>query len=132
MKVRWTTNSVRLRITPAELDSLLRGHGVGDVLAVPGGTWSVRITPGAPEPSLRMDGAMLSIGMTTVDRDRLAEPGVEGVYFTTADSPSVRYFIEKDYPCAHPRTEDAGENSVPEGVSLNRASTAFERPQNFK
>jgi hypothetical protein len=29
------------------------------------------------------------------------------VYFQTADSAPFRYFIEKDFPCVHPRAAEA-------------------------
>jgi hypothetical protein len=43
------------------------------------------------------------------DREKLAVPETEGVYFTTnrPDRGLIRYFIEKDFPCIHPRAAEA-------------------------
>lgn len=43
------------------------------------------------------------------DRDRLAAPETEGVYFRREDDPPLTYYVEKDFPCLHPRPADAQE-----------------------
>lgn len=46
------------------------------------------------------DGAVV-LGLSSADAILLTEPTREGVYF---ESDGVRFFIEKDFPCEHPRT----------------------------
>jgi hypothetical protein len=107
MKIRWTRNSVRLRITPSELQDLQHGQEVTETLSVPGGNWSATIRPGAPETSLTLQQSTLVLSLADADLAQLAAPQSEGVYFNIAGEPPLRYFIEKDFPCAHPRAADA-------------------------
>ena len=131
MKVRWTRGSVRLRITPTELKALERGASVREEFTLPGGgTWGAAIQPGAPETGLTLKRGELRFSLSDADRDRLLAPDAEGVYFHREDAQGVgvRYFIEKDFPCAHPRAAEAGEPAAetfaaPEGF-LDRKTAA--------
>ena len=107
MKVRWTRGGVRLRIEPTELEELQRGAEVAETLSLPGGTWCATIRPAAPHTSLILEGSTLCLSLSEVDLAQLSTPDTEGVYFQTTDAPPLRYFIEKDFPCAHPRAADA-------------------------
>ena len=109
MKVRWTTGSVRFRITPTELAKLMMGGSIETALPVPGGQWRVSISSAGESTTIAMVDGVLSVNLATVDRDLLAEPEREGVYFCTPDPLSVRYYIEKDFPCAHPRPPAAND-----------------------
>ena len=107
MKVRWTGSSLRLRITPTELEAITRGERVGEALTVPGGVqWQVDVAPAAVTALTSEAGAM-TLRLSAVDRERLAAPDAEGVYFQSPDA--LRYVIEKDFPCAHPRGSEAQE-----------------------
>lgn len=108
MKIRWTRSSVRLRITPSELDALANGAVVEEKFAAfPGGGWAAKIEINPHEPTaLRMEGSVLRLRLSCADRDRLAAPDAEGVYF---DQNGVIYQIEKDFPCLHPRAAEARE-----------------------
>ena len=107
MKVRWTRGGVRLRITPTELEDLQRGAEVVETLSLLGGSWSALIRPAAPGTTLLLEGSTLCLALSDSDLAQLSAPEVEGVYFQTADEPPLRYFIEKDFPCAHPRAAEA-------------------------
>ena len=109
MKIRWTSRSLRLRITPEELASLQQRVPVSEELILPGGRWSATIYPTdhATGISLRRKGA-LGFLISAEDLARL-ETAEEGVYFSAGSDPPVRYYIEKDFPCAHPRNSDAHE-----------------------
>ncbi len=131
MKVRWTRNSVRLRITPTELASLANGECVCERFTLPsasssGHGWSVTVEPIRTNEAteLRMEEGGLRLRLAPADRAHLLTPEVEGVYFCLGgdehDS-GVRYFIEKDFPCLHPRAMDAHE---PE-------TETFEAPAHF-
>lgn len=106
MKVRWTERSVRLRITPEELETLQDGGEIHVVFSPTGsGGWSVRVAP-SQSTSLSMNGGALRLSLSREDVKKLCEPQREGVYFSAGET---RYFIEKDFPCAHPRAGEAQE-----------------------
>jgi hypothetical protein len=111
MKIRWTRSSVRLRITPSELDNLRRGQEVAETLLLPDGSWKAAIRPGAAQTSLFVDQGALVLALADSDIIQLAAPESEGVYFHLEGKPPLRYFIEKDFPCAHPRAADSQEPS---------------------
>lgn len=107
MKVRWTGDSLRLRITPGELAALERGDAVSEGIAFPGGGgWSVRLDPAAGAPGVAWDGGGVHVGLAAADVRRLAAPDVEGVYPRV---PGLRLMVEKDFPCAHPHAPEARE-----------------------
>lgn len=106
MKVRWTGDSLRLRITPGELHALERGEEIRAALAFPGGGgWSVRLGPAAAAGVAWEEGAV-RVGLTAADVRRLAAPDAEGVY---PHAPGLRLMVEKDFPCAHPHAPEARE-----------------------
>jgi hypothetical protein len=109
MKVRWTNETVRLRITPRELDTILDGRTVTAELAAPGGSWRVEVGPGESTGIAMVDGIVLHVWISPVDREQLADPENEGVYFSTDDECPLRYYVEKDFPCVHPRPPAAHE-----------------------
>ena len=110
MKIRWTRGSVRFRITPTELESLQRGDSVEEHLSLPGGlAWRAVLFPVQESASrLRFDSQALSLALAAADLARLGDPSAEGVYFVEGD---LRYFIEKDFPCIHPRPVEAQETT---------------------
>jgi len=106
MKVRWTSGSLRLRITPGELDAVRRGDPLRQRLDGPGGGWTVAVDPRGASFDVRWDGATATVELAATDIARLADPGCEGVY---SQSPGMRLIVEKDYPCAHPHAPGAQE-----------------------
>jgi hypothetical protein len=123
MKVRWNQNSLRLRITPSELADLERGDPAREEIRFPGSTivgWSVVIQPGSLGTSLLQRGCSVLLLLSDIDRKRLSAPDAEGIYFSVdladvagpgiGNKGTFRYFIEKDFPCIHPRTADALED----------------------
>lgn len=109
MKVRWTGRSIRLRITPSELHSLENGDAIQESLRLTAASpviWSVQVIPGAAETSLAVEGPVLAITLSPEEGNRLSEPDREGVYF---EHENFRYYIEKDFPCVHPRASEAAE-----------------------
>jgi hypothetical protein len=120
MKVRWTRQSLRLRITPAELESLASAEPVKETLALAG--WSVQVQPSSVETHLSTDGSCLTICLSRADAAHLAEPEREGVYFDHPGDVPFRYFIEKDFPCVHPRALEA----------MDTPTETFEEPLNFR
>lgn len=92
---------LRLRITPSELESLSEGKTVSEFLADDNG-WRVSLEIGAAAQFL-IDGAAVRILIAKSDVSALAEPDREGIYFDADQQGGVKFFIEKDFACAHPR-----------------------------
>ena len=107
MKIRWNYNSLRLRITPTEFAAITRGGEVSEELCFPGGaSWRVELRAGE-RTSLSSGENIARIEVSAADRERLAAPDAEGVYFQ-ADG-GLRYYIEKDFPCVHVRAAESRE-----------------------
>ena len=106
MKIRWTDESVRLRITPAELTELTEGRSLETTLRVPGGTWHVRVVVTGDVLSIHAQDDVVVVELPADDVTLLTDPAREGVY---AHTPKLRLLVEKDFPCAHPHSADAAE-----------------------
>ena len=86
---------------------ILRGEEVKEELCFPGGpgaspsvlSWRIAIKSGA-QTALTSEGNAATLFVSAADRERLAAPDAEGVYFQGG---GLRYFIEKDFPCVHKR-----------------------------
>ena len=92
MKVRWTHESLRLRITPTELRSLLDGEGVCERFEVAGkAVWEIALMPTEGQTHLTTDSSSVRVAVSKSDRQRLAAPDREGLYFAIekADGGSV-------------------------------------------
>jgi hypothetical protein len=113
MKIRWTHGGVRFRIAPEELDSLLAGRTVRERLTLPGGGWEASLLPGEAT-ALTMNGAGLTVSLSVEDLGVLASSETEGVYFQQDGEVEggLRYYVEKDFPCAHPRPSEVGEGTT--------------------
>ena len=120
MKVRWNRSSLRLRITPSEMETVIAGASVAESLALPGGSgWRVTLNAGT-ETVLGATADGVTVSLSAADRDILASPAAEGVYL---QSPyGLRYYVEKDFPCAHPRAAEA----------LEPTAQTFEAPPGFE
>lgn len=105
MKVRWTEESLRLRITPSELAQVERHLPIETALTlVPGGGWRVEMAVEEIAATvLTQDGNTLRVTLSHADLARLLKPDAEGVYFTSDRADGIRYYVEKDFPCIHPR-----------------------------
>ena len=114
MKVRWTENSIRLRITPSELEALENNQIVREAVKLAGGSWTARILPGCAHTDFGLVDGDLLVYLSTADLNGLSAPQEEGVYFTSeaAGNQGISVCIEKDFPCAHPR-----QSAVPEPAS---------------
>jgi hypothetical protein len=110
MKVRWTSESVRLRITPDELAGLERGEVQRQEVTFPGGSgWAVRVEPESASLGLRWVEGVLLVHLSRSDVERLTEADREGIYLGASSSSGIRLLLEKDFPCAHPHSEEAAE-----------------------
>lgn len=109
MKVRWNRDSIRLRITPTEFQAITSGEAVQESIAFPGMHWNVTLRASDAETMLAADQHGLSLSLSEADRAKLADPETEGVYFEMTQPTTLRYYVEKDFPCVHKPAPEAGE-----------------------
>lgn len=107
MKIRWTKDSVRFRITPTELAGLERGERTEEALAGTGGGWQAVLLPDAEHTEIHFAQGKITLSLSEADLERLSLPDAEGVYFQTDGQSALRYYVEKDFPCIHPRAGEA-------------------------
>jgi len=124
MKVRWTEESLRLRITPSELAQVEQRLPVETTLMLgPGGGWRAELAAAEIAATiLTQHGNTLRLTLAPADLARLLEPSAEGVYFTADRADGIRYYVEKDFPCLHPRGVEA----------LEPATETFLPPPDFE
>ena len=110
MKIRWTKDSIRVRITPSELDAIESGESIKDAFIVHGMPfWTVVVTQSHYSSlTFDKDNAAVLIKLGREDKDTLLDPTSEGVYLQDGAT-DIRYYIEKDFPCAHPRAIESSE-----------------------
>lgn len=107
MKIRWTDKSIRLRITPAELERVCGGAVISQSIVFPGGEeWKVEVIPNADMTKLVSESGAVRVYLSRPDLAALNSAETEGVYFGTQGGSELRYFIEKDFPCVHPRPSE--------------------------
>ncbi len=123
MKVRWNRDSIRLRITPAEFAAIIHGETVHEGIAFPGMLfWNVTLRPSIAETTIAADQTGVHLSLSEADRVTLADPEIEGVYFEITQPLTLRYYVEKDFPCVHKPAPEAGEG----------ASETFTPPSGFE
>jgi hypothetical protein len=98
MKIRWNRSSLRLRITPKELEMLRNGEPIIEENAF----WSMCFSNGE-RTELVQEGARVHFRLSSDDVTRLLEPTREGVY---ANQNGFKFFVEKDFPCQHGEAGD--------------------------
>ncbi len=99
MKIRFTTSSLRVRITPNELEEIKNRASLELEFGLAGG-WKFKLEADE-QTKLESRAGTVVLGLSSADAILLTEPTREGVYF---ESDGVRFFVEKDFPCEHPRT----------------------------
>lgn len=108
MKARIITDRIRLRLTPEEVEALVRGDrlATGIDLGLNGmHGFSLSSVSAIHEITVALEGAILQIGIpeqivhTWAHSDQI---GIEASVTTAADR-SVFVLIEKDLPCEHPK-----------------------------
>ena len=103
---------MRLRITPPELEAL-RGGRQPVIASIGVGIWEVFLEVGPWESQLLTRGAQIHVHLSMADLATLLEPSCEGVYLTRGD---FAYYVEKDFPCEHPRPAEVALEPAPEGA----------------
>ncbi len=124
MKIRWMNGSLRLRVSPSEFASLQNGDAVTEVLGAPGrGQWAATCVVGDVTAIEIVDGN-LTFTVSHSDMERFAAPDAEGVYFSDESDLPFKYYVEKNFPCAHPHAPEACAMDAPLGTFVPPA--AFE------
>lgn len=104
MKLRFHGDSLRLRVSQAEMARLAEAGRVEDTLTfAPGRTLSYSLETG-PALAAAFDGQRISIVVPTTAAKHWMESdeaGIEGV------SGALKVLVEKDFRCLHSREEDA-------------------------
>ncbi len=110
MKIRWNHDGIRLRITPSEFEAITHGGEVREGIAFPGMQfWNVTLRASDAETGINSDLHGVYLSLSEADRAALADPEAEGVYFQIDQPASLRYYVEKDFPCVHKPAPEAGE-----------------------
>lgn len=91
MKIQWSEQNLRVRITPEDLSRLERSVYPLERLYFPGGAWSFTLERGK-FTTLEMRGETLIFSLSESDFLKLLEPDREGLYFSGV----VEFCIEKD------------------------------------
>lgn len=113
MKIRWNKDSIRLRITPTEFEAITHGAAVHEGIAFPGMQfWNVTLRPSDAETTIASDSHGVYLSLSEADREKLANPEAEGVYFQIEQPAQLRYLVEKDFPCVHKPPPEAGEGTT--------------------
>ncbi len=102
------------------MEQLQRGEKIETILGFGEGQWSARIVPGSGRRIAFLGGG-LTLELSAENLAALADSANEGIYFHQAQMP-YRYFVEKDYPCIHPRG----------GETLEPVTEAFAPPDGFE
>jgi hypothetical protein len=97
-----------MRITPMELAALSAGEVVEEQLP---GAWSASVQAADPT-GLTLGAGRACVSLSAKEMEKLLGDETEGVYLEAEGDPAVRYSIEKDFPCAHPRAAEAREPST--------------------
>jgi len=111
MKLRCTTNSVRIRIRRSELDTFDREGRITEQVHFPGGTiftFVLERTSGPSWEAIMAEGT-LRIGMPEVQAKAWMAPdrvGFDEQLPVPGDSETLHLLIEKDFPCLHRTEED--------------------------
>jgi hypothetical protein len=84
--------------------------------------WETAVVPVERTTELVWVEGVLQVCLSSADRQRLASPEAEGIYFNHAGDTPLHYFVEKDFPCAHPRAGDA----------MEKLSETFKPPAGFE
>lgn len=112
---------MRFRIAPPELEKIERGEVIRESFPL-GAGWHAAIVPANSTTTLQFLDGGVQISLSKNDRAVLSNPENEGIYFQTEGAASIRYLIEKDFPCAHPRAANA----------MEPATESFSAPPHFE
>jgi hypothetical protein len=110
MKIRFTNNSIRIRVSKSELERLQKEHLIEENVGLPDGatfTFALVVQEGA-SIKIRQKPSLFSVSIPEV----MASPwmateqvGIE-VHHPLSEGQQLHILIEKDFPCAHQPHKD--------------------------
>ncbi len=102
MKLRFRTNTLRLRVNQREVEALAGGQALREHVAFPGGNslWYVLETQNKPEGSASFEEGTICVSAPRNEVDEWASGESVGLYFELSANDSVlKIAIEKDLEC---------------------------------
>ena len=110
MKIRILNNSIRLRLSQPEINSLLKGEMVEGKLSFPkGGSWKYQLTPKKQDPLFEIqytgDGINLLINSNEVEGFSSDDVIANESTLSTPDG-ALKILVEKGCKCLSSREED--------------------------
>lgn len=116
MKLRIKGNSIRLRLSKSEVDSVARDGIVREMLHFPGGRalgYELRAEPEVTTPTAAFDGMSLAVLLPPGDLESWASTARVGISADVdlGDGESLTVLVQKDFECLHrtDREEDKSE-----------------------
>ena len=98
MKIRLFGDSLRLRLTRAEVETLAQGGGLETVIPFPGEALACSVQPGDGKLEARHAAGRINVLIPRDETVSWAASESEGLYATAGQ---LRIGIEKDYNCIH-------------------------------
>ena len=118
MKIRLFGDSIRLRLTQVEVETLSKGGVIESVIPFPGEAMACAVQPSEGPLEVRHSAGRIMVSMpSTEETRRWASSEEEGLYGSVGP---LRIAIEKDYNCIHkPDSPDnAGTFPNPLGATI--------------
>lgn len=108
MKLRIRDNSIRLRLTQTEVDTVSSAGAVRSRVSLPGGNgldYVLEISATTARPSARLSGSALTISLPEPDVKRWASTEQVSIAADEAldDGEVLKILVEKDFACLAPR-----------------------------
>ncbi len=115
MKLRIRGNSIRLRLTQAEVQTLAEKGRVEDAIAFTPGSRLVYAIAFGDALAARLDGARVEVTLPAAQAREWASStrvGLEGEQPVGGGEP-LRILVEKDFACLHPRKGEDDRDAYP-------------------
>ena len=117
MKIRLFGESIRLRLTQVEVETLSKGGAVESIVPFPGEALACEVQPFEGPLQVRHSAGRIMVSTPAAETARWASSEEEGLYGSVG---ALRIAIEKDYNCIHkPASPDnAGTFPNPLGATI--------------
>lgn len=108
MKLRCTTNSIRVRVRKTDLEQLKANGAVEESVGLGNFRFQLAVKPGAQTLSAEFADGKVSVFLPRAGAERWIDSDQVGMEaFWTADSgQTLQLLVEKDFPCVHTPEED--------------------------
>ncbi len=116
MKLRFRSNSLRLRVNQVEVRGLAAGNALEERIEFPGGTCIRYVLEPAPDQPARasFENGMIRISAPRAEVEQWAAGEAIGIYFELpANGTRLRVSIEKDLECIDTPPEERDQHAFP-------------------